>query len=178
MDVWEFVVRSEWPIVVGGTIWLLRQSFQDMLNRISPTKVDAFGFKAEFERTLEKVEQLTAPTDEQKSPAMAFDSKPPDSSELIAVSPEAVVLESWRQLEKAVRQKIPDAKKGNITFLPLSLSTFKDQLKFSEDEIAAYKSLHRLRNEVAHSEITVTRAGALKFKEAADRLRNRLATNQ
>jgi hypothetical protein len=97
MDFWEFLARSEWPIVIGGTIWLLRRSFQDMLSRVTPTKVDAFGFKAEFERTLDKVEQLTAPTDQ----------KPAQIEDLLLASPEAVILDSWRQLEAEVRAKGP-----------------------------------------------------------------------
>src|SRR3954471_13715273 len=95
MDVLEFVARSEWPIVVVVSVWLLRRSIRDMLNRISPTKIDAFGFKAEFERTLDKVDQLTPPADQKDLPILTLNRSPKDA-ELIPASPEAIILDAWR----------------------------------------------------------------------------------
>jgi hypothetical protein len=176
VDFWEFVARSEWPIVVGGTIWLLRRSFQEMLGRINPTKLDAFGFKAEFERTLDKVEQLTAPADQQKSPIMAFDSKPADTPELIQASPEAVILESWRQLENAARRKLPPP--ANKIIFPVHPTRLADYLNFTEDEIAAFQSLRKLRNQIAHSDTPVSRDDAMRFKEVTERLLERVRRAQ
>jgi hypothetical protein len=166
MDFWEFVARSEWPIVVGGAIWLLRRPLQDMLSRVTPTKVDAFGLKAEFERTLDKVEQLTAPTDQ----------RPAQIDDVLPASPEAVILDSWRQLENAVREKLPS--KGRNILVPPKATELERQLNLSEDEIAAYQSLRKMRNQVAHENAPVSREDAIRFKEAAQRLLQRFVTAQ
>ena len=172
MDILEFLARSEWPIVVGVSVWLLRRSLRDMLNRINPTKLDAFGVKAGFESTLDKVEQLTPP-DEKDLPILRLDNRPLKSADLISASPEAVILDSWRQLEKPVKQNRSPSNRKNLV-LPLEAQELKD-LKFSDDEIAAYASLRKLRNQVAHSETPASREEAIRFKEATERLLQRLA---
>lgn len=178
MDFWEFVVRSEWPIVVGGAIWLLRRSLRDMFNRVNPTKVDAFGFTAEFERKLDKVEQLSPPPDhEDAAPTTAISGDSPQIPVLLPASPEAVILESWRQLEKATRQKLPQLKFKNFV-LPLKESALKSNLYLTDDDIAVYQELRDLRNQVAYKDAPVSRADAIRYKEAAERFIQRLATLQ
>jgi hypothetical protein len=59
VDFLEFVQRSEWPIIVGATLWIVRRPLVNLFERLNPTKVDAWGFSAEFEKTLNKIDALT-----------------------------------------------------------------------------------------------------------------------
>lgn len=52
LDVLEFLAHSEWAAVAAGTIWMLRQPLRSMFDRVTPTKVDVLGVKAEFEKKL------------------------------------------------------------------------------------------------------------------------------
>ena len=45
-------------------LWLVRRPLARMLDRVNPTKVDVWGFKAEFEKRLDKVDLLIAELDE------------------------------------------------------------------------------------------------------------------
>jgi hypothetical protein len=38
VDVLEFLSRSEWPLVVAGTLWIVRRPLRAALERITLTK--------------------------------------------------------------------------------------------------------------------------------------------
>ena len=61
MDILEFLARSEWPIVALVAVLVIRKPLGRMVDRVNPKKVDAWGFKAEFEKRLEKAELLVPP---------------------------------------------------------------------------------------------------------------------
>ena len=171
MDWLEFAAKSEWPVVCGYGLWILRGPLSRMLDRVSPTKVDAWGFKAEFARDLDKAEILTRPKEEQRKPAkaakpptMAFDAKPPPRSGqenyrfisgLHALdSPEASVLTDWAALETAFQEKAAIVGIApSVQGLPSrsGWTSLGPQLGLTEDETAAVQELRKLRNDVAHA---------------------------
>jgi hypothetical protein len=60
LDWLDFISYSEWSAVAAGTILLLRSQLSGLLSQISPTKLDAWGLKAEFERKLESIEAISS----------------------------------------------------------------------------------------------------------------------
>jgi hypothetical protein len=64
MDFFEFVQKSEWPVLVGGVIWYFREPIKQLLTELRLTKFAPWGLSAEFERRLDKVEDLTETTRE------------------------------------------------------------------------------------------------------------------
>jgi hypothetical protein len=52
VDILEFLAHSEWPIVVGGALLILRRPLSEMMGRMNLSKIDAWGLKAEFEKGL------------------------------------------------------------------------------------------------------------------------------
>jgi hypothetical protein len=70
VDLLEFVAHSEWPLVAGVALYLMRKPLVEMVARVSPTKVDFLGLKIELERRLEKAEALTA-IEQPASPALS-----------------------------------------------------------------------------------------------------------
>lgn len=190
MDVLEFLARSEWPIVVGGALWLLRKPISAMIGRVNLTKIDAWGFKAEFEKGLQKVEALTSgePT---KVGGKIIEARIEDRIQFrdsadanveVNLTPELIVLHAWGRLESAMRKMI-DAERpqkvGNITIPPLKIEEAAKQLGLSDDEIESLRVLRRLRNEVAHSaNSALTWSDATRFRQATDKLLAKLTEKE
>jgi hypothetical protein len=189
VDILEFLAKSEWPLVVGGALWLLRRPISEMIDRLDPTKVDVLGFKAEFARRLEKVNLLTPPLvkpanlvqpksflamDEQISKPQVTRIAPIKQS---VTSPDAIVLLAWRNLESTMRS-LSDAKRPKIGKLwtpPLRIEEAAKELGLSQDEVQALLELRQLRNKVAHSsDAPVSEDEAAQFREATERLLYRL----
>lgn len=194
MDFLEFIARSEWPLVVGGTAWLLRQPLKDMIARINITKIDAWGLKAEFEKGLAKVELLTKPTSETALPPEkptlsiavdeAIESRLNKNSKrqwagptTDLPSPEMTVLNSWRLLEGTMRKFWDDKhpRHGPTWVPPAQIEQAARELGFSDDEVDSLLVLRRLRNAVAHSvDVQLSWDDATRFKQSVDRLLTRL----
>ena len=48
MDFWDFVVRSEWPIVVAGGLWAFREQIKRKLE--STTEASGLGMSSKLQR--------------------------------------------------------------------------------------------------------------------------------
>jgi len=192
VDVLEFLAHSEWPLIGGAALFVIRQPLVRMLDRVNPTKVDAWGLKAEFEKTLDKVELLAPPVTvtvshmaflEDSAAPVAVPSTPteppPEAPFLVPASPETVILGAWGRLETLLREKMNG--KQHLPRLGLHwtptymLVDAAPQFGLTPDETAALRELHKLRDQVAHSfSPSVTYADALRFRDAVDRLSARL----
>ena len=60
MDFFEFVVGSEWPFVVGGTIVMFRHQIRRLLNHMHLKKLNVMGNEVELEPDLTNAERLAA----------------------------------------------------------------------------------------------------------------------
>jgi hypothetical protein len=188
VDLLELIARSEWPVVVGGALFLFRRPLVKLIGRINSTKVEALGFKAEFEMGLEEVENLTPPSTEElelvhkithdekgKGENLSqWIQKPSWSSYTPEPSPEAVVLGAWTWLEVNTRAMIEAIHPRNYRsdiFESRRLYEAAREFGLTEDDIKSLGKLHELRNKVAHStESILTWDDAMRFKEATERL--------
>ncbi len=59
MDFWEFLARSEWPVVVGGTIVMFRRQIRRLLNHVHSKKVNVMGNEVELEPDRTKAQRLS-----------------------------------------------------------------------------------------------------------------------
>jgi hypothetical protein len=91
-----------------------------------------------------------------------------------AVSPEALVLDTWSWLEgdmRAMIDAIHPRPSGVLHTPPLRFQAAAGELGLTEDEVESLVVLRELRNKLAHSAgISITWDDAIRFKEAADRL--------
>lgn len=179
MDVLDLIARSEWPLVVGGALLIFRKPIYELLTRINITKIDAWGFKAEFEKELNKVDTLLPPKEETPSPKIAMGERITEPTKKVSVprkeqSPEAVVLASWSILEsdmRAMLDAIRPTQVGSLHVPPLRIQEIARRLGLSDDEIESLLTLRSLRNKVAHSaEAQISWEDAMRFKEATERL--------
>ncbi len=151
-----------------------------MLDRVSPTKVDAWGFKAEFDKVLGKVELLT-PSSLSGEGSLRVETEVVRSlrHELdVARPPELLVLRAWARLEAAMRQ-ISDAEHPHVSARVWNRSQPIDQvareLGFDADEISALRELRELRNRIAHTlDVSVSDEEAARYRAATERFLSRL----
>jgi hypothetical protein len=189
VDILELIARSEWPVVVGGAFLLFRGPIRELIGRINLTKIDAFGFKAEFERGLAKVESLTPAKDEKPKPKIAMDEKIAVEEPKAALtparakgaSPDATVLDAWSWLEadmRAMIDAIHPRHTGVLWTPPLKIDEAAREFGLSEDEVQSLMVLRNLRNSIAHSASTsITWDDAIRFKQATERLLARMRKN-
>lgn len=197
MDWLEFISRSEWPIVVAGTILVLRTQLQALIGQISPTKLDAWGIKAEFERKLEQIEALTRADPAMPEPEVPGEGGGPNSAPVDRTatdtnvpsswaqkhlnryrhtSPETALIKGWEGLDRAIRVTAVlagrDIKSSRVS-VPLL-----QQIGLNHDELKIFRDLRSLRNRVAHADTAtaITWEDASRFLDAIDRLSRKLKT--
>ena len=197
MDYLQFVASFEWPIVVGGTLWITRKQLQDMLKRINLTEFEGLGIKATFEKVLDKVDILVPANSIDGAPIPSLIGKPaqpgeaefrtdevrsgepegrPNDNQIVwlnpndhATSADSIILLSWRRLEAVMRRISGNQRLG------FSITKTARDLKLTEDEVAALGELRKLRNQVAHNtDLPVSHAEAIRYAAAAERLLARI----
>ena len=181
VDIIELVARSEWPIVVGAALLIFRRPIQSLIARVNLTKIDAWGFKAEFEKGLDKIEALTFIEPAKTRAKIATDElRRLDNSGASATgaTPEGLVLDSWRQLEGTMRRLV-DELHPNVSRTihppPLRFEAAAEELGLSADDMASLLLMRKLRNDLAHSpDARITWDDALRFQVATRRLMNKL----
>jgi hypothetical protein len=183
-DIFDFIARSEWPIVVAGALLLFRRPLRELIGRVNLTKIDVWGFKAEFEKGLDKIEALTWTELTKAKPAIATDEKLqtdrlyPYSSSPAGATPETLVLDSWRELEGTMRQmidKMHPRLPGPLHTPPLRFESAAEELGLSADDVASLLLMRKLRNDLAHSAgAQITWDDALRFQKAARRMLRKL----
>lgn len=70
---------------------MFRRPIREMINGLNVKKVDAWGFTAEFERGLDKVEVLTLPISKDRTPKIESGNSVGSRNEL----PERKILQEW-----------------------------------------------------------------------------------
>jgi hypothetical protein len=190
LDILDFIARSEWPVVVGGSIVIFYRPIKRLLAGISLKKIEGWGIKAEFEKGLDKVDELTPPIERSKlEEAHRFR----DSDEFRAsytdallpflyenVSPEAIVLDTWSRVEGDMRAMIdalhPPA--GNSRTQPFAFDKAGRELGLASHEIISLEVLRKLRNRIAHTaDRSLSWEDAARFKQSSDRLLSKAKKN-
>jgi hypothetical protein len=185
MDWVEFAARSEWPVVVGGSILLFYRPIKALISGLRLRKFEGWGVKAEFERGLDKVEQLAPPKEQlplKELRRLDFrENAAPQTNYadgLLSffydnVSPEALVLDTWSRVEGDMRA-MTDALRpqvGNVRTPPFRFEEAAHRLGLSEAEIDSLTVLRKLRNSVAHSsDRSLSWDDAARFKKSSESL--------
>jgi len=170
---------------------LFYRPIKALLSGINLKKIEGWGVKAEFEKGLDKVEQLTSSEDAKHDevPRIKFRDRDALSFEYADkllpflyenVSPEALVLDTWSRVEGDMRAMI-DAlhpSSGSIHVPPLRFEAAAEELGLSGQEIASLAVLRKLRNKIAHSaDRSLSWEDAARFKESSQRLLDKMKRN-
>lgn len=181
MDTYTFISKLveylAWPIASVLLIALLRKEFRTLLPQVR--KLKAGPIEAEFERGAELLESQL-PAQPKVAEALNLASKGgelkslPDES-----SPRSKVLEAWLKLEiaanaalsrKLVQTNVPGAMMSRPTIRGLA-NTLQTNGLLHEGQVALFKELQHLRNEVVHTyEFTPTREAIIRYIDTANYL--------
>jgi len=182
MDILAFVASIvgslAWPVTVLIALILLRKQIIDLIPGIRRLKYK--DLEVDFGKELEKIEKNVR-TIEAPPPArmplpagMQPESLPKTQAELLerlaTLSPNAAILESWRNVERALDYYF----KSRSVERPLSGQAIAGHLdydpNFPPQLVSAYQELRLLRNKAAHDRDDLTVDHAKKFSVLADKL--------
>lgn len=182
MDILAFIASIinslAWPVTALIALFLLRKQLMELIPGVRRLKWK--DFEIDFGKELQKVEEtvrtvkvppptkMQLPADIQPAPL------PKTQDELLerlaALSPNAAILESWRNVERTLDFYF----KSRGIERPQSAQTIAGHLdydsNFPPQLVAAYQELRFLRNRAAHSREDLTAEHAKKFSAIADKL--------
>jgi hypothetical protein len=195
VDILDFLAHSEWPAVATIALWLLRRPLVRMADRVSPTKLDAWGLKAEFAEVLDKVEGLIPTTTPPVSTTPLPPAIGPEAPAVVpapasapmptqdaptgqwALPPVPSILADWMRLTSTIRELADQARRnaGKPWIRSPPIEDAAGELGLTDDELAALRELQTMRNDIAHSKsVTVSLVDAIRFRSATDELLARL----
>jgi hypothetical protein len=176
MDILEFLQKSEWPVLVGGVIWYFREPIKRLLTELRLTKFAAWGLTAEFEKRLDKVEDLTETTRKltDEAPKRLEIQRSTNNASLgfqLEDSPQLIILKAWNHLQAELAAASDKPYPPKRSWAPRAMEDAAKALGMTHNEIEAMRELRNLRNQVAHSiEFSPSRADAIRYSEIADNL--------
>lgn len=173
----ELVSSVAWPLTVIGVAILLRPSLASLLADVKELRFR--GLEATFERDLATARRIA---DEAEDVAevisMPMSTQDERLVRLAEISPRAIIIEAWAELESAARSAL-SANQGQR---PPTAGILGDLLLergvFDEAGFQIYSILRALRNRVAHeAEYSLAAGEALEYaglaRSLAERLRER-----
>jgi hypothetical protein len=164
-----------WPAIVFIVALFFRKELKAMLNRVS--HISLYKFEASlFEEHLRSAERQVSELPSSEAPGEHADVALKELDQLrrtTAISPRATILESWIEIERAISElaeRLPITEPGRRT--PYKLMREFEKLKFVTNEaLAAYNDLSKLRNEAAHAaDFSVTFEDADRYSVLASEL--------
>lgn len=181
MTLWEFASSALWPIVVLIVVLILRRPLGDLVRNIRHATLPG-GVEFDVGRLEEAAEEAVAseplpPAQGQQSldaaPRADIAGVTPDVAELAALSPAAVVMNSWRAIESSLRRLYgvafadDETKRGRPGPMAMISALRRGQF-VSEPTFALLQELRRLRNAVAHEDEEPHVGAALSYAESAE----------
>jgi hypothetical protein len=181
MDTNTFIAKLveylAWPVASVFLIALLRKELRTLLPQVR--KLKAGPIEAEFERGAEHLKSQL-PAQPKVAEALSPDTQGRDLKGLTdETSPRSAVLESWLKLENAANAALsrklvqtsgPSALMARQTIRGLA-NTLQTNGLLHEGQVALFKELQHLRNEVVHTyEFTPTREAIVRYIDTANYL--------
>jgi hypothetical protein len=174
LDILSFVAAVigavAWPVAVILLVWLLRFELRDLLRIVK--KLKAGPVEAEFDRQIENLRAEAQAAAPQLQPTTEVQTQTDPLIDLATRHPRAAILETWRQVEFALRRLAdsrdlipPDVDRISNEYLVRGLT--KERLLELED-LAVYYGLRDLRNTAAHAiDFEPSTAAALDYVKTA-----------
>lgn len=160
-----------WPAIVFGIAYLFREQIGRLIDRIK--KVSVGDKSVDFAERLDEAEAeaTTAlpPAVAEPAPAAALDAR---TTQLIALSPSAAIVTTWRQIEAEVTKRaVPlisrfgasaTNRDGRVSFRA-SAKMLLQSGHISASTYALLLDLNEMRNRASHGEEELTVADATRF---------------
>lgn len=155
----DYIVRIveavAWPVAVLFIGFLFRRELRIVVSRMSHMKYG--GFEAKFEKALAEAEkqakEISVSPKQESAPEIQFDETFERLNRLVAVSPKAAVMESWREVEIATK-RAAESKGIRIAGLIAGIKHVDELTQFDRNLIKIlplYARLRTMRNQAAHA---------------------------
>jgi hypothetical protein len=173
MTIREFIVqladKLAWPALVLALVLIFRSSLRELLRRLEHvgTKYGRLDFRESLDQAKQDAENAELP---EPAKVLAKD-EIQYYEELAAVSPRAVVVEAWLQLETSVERIIRRPPEGRARSFGPEARVLLKIAQLEEDEISLFYEIRAIRNEVVHQEnAQVSKDQAIEYAQLALRL--------
>jgi hypothetical protein len=150
----EIVSSIAWPLVAVVVVFLIRPAILKLLPGLN--RVKGFGIEADFGRELEQVRELSDESSTVSPPVTKTGiSRGGEVLALAELSPRSAVLESWRELEAVVSERVPSRDGEQRVSAARALV---DSGLLDETSTQIFMMLRGLRNRAAHEPVFEIRA--------------------
>lgn len=155
-----------WPAVVLFLIMWSRKPLRELLPYLEKFKYKEMEliFRNQLDHVMEEVGEDALAED-------TGSAEPEQLSELIELSPNALILESWRKLENAAMNKITHLIKENKK-RERAISRPIDYLEYTgaliPSDVRAIREIRNLRNQVAHAGAPISKEVAIDYAKVAN----------
>ncbi|MFE2687030.1 hypothetical protein [Streptomyces mirabilis] len=177
MDVAKLVLEYAkvfiWPVFFGLLAWRFRINFANLLDRLKSAETPAgtFNFNDQATKLDEQLQEEQAREGDAADPAPLTLPGLHDPRALVDISPEAAVLLAHRAMELTARHAAdtvdPDPEaRGFRSFIQALQSLVSEGLSKSVYSMA--RQLHRMRAEINHEGVSVSRSAAEEFVAACE----------
>ncbi|MGW0628317.1 hypothetical protein [Streptomyces sp. NPDC002758] len=169
----EYAKVAIWPVFFGLLVWRFGANFASLLDRLksAETLAGTFNFNDQAGKLDEQLQEEQAREGDVVEPAPLTLPGVHDARALVNVSPEAAVLLAHRALELTARHAAdtvdpdPDIR-GFRSFIQALQSLASEGL--SKNIYSMARQLHRMRAEINHEGVSVSRGAAEEFVAACE----------
>jgi hypothetical protein len=179
MDTTEFLIelldKLAWPVSIIILVLILRKEFAGLLENLRSLKYKdlSLEFGQRLKDAKEEAEKANLPD---ISKGLTMD-KVEYYEELAQISPRAVVVEAWLQIESLLERAFS---KQEVRYRPALIMQYAGELLRSagltSEEVSLFNDLRRMRNEVVHREnATLSPRVAIEYAHLAMRFVNVLS---
>ena len=169
----ELLDKIAWPSLLLVLVLIFKSSLRELLKRLESigTKYGTLNFHESLDEAKEDANKAKLPEisegfvrDEMKY-----------YEELARVSPRAVVLEAWLQLETAVEGIIRRPPEGKPRSFGPEARVLLELAELVKEEISIFYDLRSIRNKVVHQESArVSKEQAIEYAQLALRLASKI----
>lgn len=169
----ELLDKLVWPLLIFILFLFFKDSLRKLLKRLESigTKYGTLNFR-------EPLDEAKKEADKAKLPDFSDDftkNKIGSYEELVRVSPRAVILDAWLQLETVVESIIRRPPEGRPRSFGPEARVLLELAELKKEEISIFYDLRSIRNRVVHQEgARVSKDQAIEYAQLALRLASKI----
>jgi len=169
----ELFDKLAWPSLILVLVLIFKGSLRELLKRLESigTKYGTLNFQESLDQAKEEADKAKLPefSEDLAKDEMAY------YEELVRVSPGAVILEAWLQIETAVEKIIRRPPEGRPRSFGPEAKVLLEIAGLEKEEISIFYDLRAIRNRVVHQEdARVSEAQAIEYVQLALRLASKI----
>jgi len=163
--------KLAWPSLLLALVLIFKGSLRELLKRLESigTKYGTLNFQESLDQAKKEADKAKLPSEGVGKDEIEY------YKELVMVSPRAVILEAWLQLETAVEGIIRRPPEGRPRSFGPEARVLLELAELEKEEISMFYDLRSIRNRVVHQDdARVSKEQAAEYAQLALRLANKI----